>query len=141
MNNPTDTNQASELFELCKEVYRRTGWDSTEKCYAFIDEFGDGGKHWRVIPLHEDNVDDVDDWHPLYTSDYLLEKLPPVVQDSYDKKFRHIQMWINGDGEAIACYVEPYDKEFKGAYPASSDSMLKALLKLTIALSEAGELK
>ena len=27
----TDTNQASELYELCKKVYERTGWE-TERC-------------------------------------------------------------------------------------------------------------
>ena len=106
-----------ELFELCKQVYEATGWKPTD---------------WQH---------GIENGQPLYTSDYLLEKLPPVMQDSYDKKFRHIQMRINGDGEATACYVEPYDKEFRGAYAAKSDSMSKALLKLTIALSEAGELK
>ena len=136
-NKTTDTNQASELyelFELCKEVYRRHQfWAGTDMIFG-----KEVGRDWRIMPLtlripKHNRI-------PLYTSDYLLEKLPPVVQDSYDKKFRHIQMWINGDGEAIACYVEPYDKEFRGAYIAESDSMLKALLKLTIALSEAGEL-
>ena len=134
----TNTNQASELyelFELCKEVYRRHQfWAGTDMIFG-----KEVGRDWRIMPLtlripKHNRI-------PLYTSDYLLEKLPPVVQGSYDKKFRHIQMWINGDGEARACYVEPYDKEFRGAYAAKSDSMLKALLKLTIALSEAGELK
>ena len=26
----TDTNQASELYELCKEVYRRTKWQQKD---------------------------------------------------------------------------------------------------------------
>ena len=136
MNNPTDTNQASELFSLCKKVYELTGWKQ-EPNISFLYMYWDNHDELCVISIEEAD----DTLVPAYTSDYMLEKLPPVVQDSYDKKFRHIQMWINGDGEAIACYVEPYDKEFKGAYTASSDSMLKALLKLTIALSEAGELK
>lgn len=127
------TNQASELFELCKKVYELTGWTDTD--YYWHED----GKA-LYTPAHSEVKKFSYYVCPLYNSDDLLGKLPPVVQDSYDKKFRHIQMWINGDGEAIACYVEPYDKEFRGAYTASSDSMLKALLKLTIALSEAGEL-
>ena len=120
MSNLKDTNQV----ELCKEVYEKTGWI-----------VGDESWDWHTtIDAKLDSMFIA----PKYYTDYLLEKLPPVVQDSYDKKFRHIQMWINGDGEAIACYVEPYDKYFRGAYIAESDSMLKALLKLTIALSEAG---
>lgn len=145
MTNPTDTNQANglyELYELCKEVYKRTGWDNTHSIILEMVTPGVKGSR-RVRDWHNNGdfvIGEQDGAYPLYTSDYLLEKLPPVVQDSYDKKFRHIQMWINGDGEARACYVEPYDKEFRGAYTAESDSMLKALLKLTIALSEAGEL-
>ena len=132
MSNLKDTNQASELFELCQKVYKLTNWKDT---HSRLDD----GNY--TIRNEGNEVLLGSKQTPLYTSDYLLEKLPPVVQDSYDKKFRHIQMWINGDGEAIACYVEPYDKYFRGAYIAESDSMLKALLKLTIALSEAGELK
>ena len=127
-----DGQDKDSLFKLCKRVYELTSWKDT---YSRLDD----GNH--TIRNEGNEVLLGSEQAPLYTSDYLLEKLPPVVQDSYDKKFRHIQMWINGDGEAIACYVEPYDKEFRGAYIAESDSMLKALLKLTIALSEAGELK
>ena len=139
------TNQASELFELCKEVYEKTGWDSTEKCYAFIDEFGDGGKHWRVIPLHEDNVDDVDDWHPLYTSDYLLEKLLKTLErpnDAYGALWGKPNLTLLDDGLWEASYR--YEDEMNHpdfCYVNEHLTPLKALLKLTIALSEAGELK
>ena len=127
-----------ELHQLCKEVYKRfPEWVGTVQFICNNEIFSEGEYEDYGMSF---NFDPDKGHTPLYTSDYLLEKLPPVVQDSYDKKFRHIQMWINGDGEAIACYVEPYDKEFRGAYTAESDSMLKALLKLTVALSEAGEL-
>ena len=130
--------QDNELFELCKEVYKRTGWDSTEKCYAFIDEFGEGGKHWRVIPLHEDNVDDVDDWYPLYTSDYLLEKLSGLVD--YVSMSQNNKVTIDSEeGEKGKWYAHYWLKSRR--LQVSSDTPLKSLLKLTIALSEAGELK
>lgn len=131
-----------ELHQLCKEVYEKTNWETPD----WFDLDSEDGKPEEYLLTYEDVTigqggEIKPKTCPYYTSDYLLEKLPPVVQDSYDKKFRHIQMWINGDGEARACYVEPYDKEFRGAYAAKSDSMLKALLKLTIALSGAGELE
>lgn len=114
----TNTN---ELFNLCKKVYAATGWHQTGVLMGQSERDDEGITRA---------------WYPIYTSDYLLEKLPPVVQDSLDKKFRHIQMWINGDGEARACYVEPYDTEFRGTYAVESDTPLKALLKLTLKLHE-----
>jgi len=128
----------NELFELCKEVYEATGqmWDGTEKCYAYIDEFNSGEKHWRIIPLHEDNVDDVDDWHPLYTSDYLLEKLPKIINVGY---------WLVIEVESITKDSTKYNVRYKNGinnhlYGGVADTPLKALLKLTLALKEAGEL-
>ena len=38
----TPTEQDNELFELCREVYERTGWENTE------DGFFDGGE---VMPF------------------------------------------------------------------------------------------
>ena len=43
------TTSSGELFELCKQVYEATGWETNS---MFIDDT------------------------PRYTSDYLLEKLP-----------------------------------------------------------------
>ena len=124
MTNPTDTNQASELFELCKEVYELTGWDSTEKCYAFIDEFGDGGKHWRVIPLHEDNVDDVDDWHPLYTSDYLADKLRDYDWTITNLNSKQFSLQSDSLSEPDAAIL--------------GETLTLVLLRLTLALYEEG---
>ena len=104
--------QDQELFELCKEVYERTGWQPTD---------------WQ----HGD-----EDGQPLYTSDYLLEKLPNKI------KGKHSTGWLT---------LSPMDKETWGAgYEADhtehiddyklewSDTPLKALLKLVIALDDAG---
>ena len=51
-----DTNQASELYELCKEVYEKTGWEAPETYKA---EDGNPENDWQA-----------------YDTDYLLEKLP-----------------------------------------------------------------
>lgn len=113
------TNQASELYELCKEVYGRTGWD------------GEGV--WGTLP--QDFGKDAQ--ARLYTSDYLLEKLPsPLIFNGNDcaievrrtKKDKY--MWS-------ANIRHSYGQYFKQI----ADTPLKALLKLTVALSEAGELK
>lgn len=97
----------NELYELCKEVYKRTGgWGIEEK--ALTDH-----KLWHP----EYSI-------PIYTSDYLLEKLPNTVE-----------------------LKKRDDGSYSGLMPSIvgrltlADTPLKALLKLTIALSEAGELK
>jgi hypothetical protein len=109
--NTTDTNQASELFELCKEVYERTKWG----------QYGDEGLSYFNEELNVARKD----MPPLYTSDYLLEKLPQPL--TLRKKSYSFEASIRKGNR-----VYPY---------ADADTPLKALLKLTIALSEAGELK
>ena len=120
MSNPTDTNQDNELFELCKEVYRRHQfWAGTDMIFG-----KEVGRDWRIMPLtfripKRNRI-------PLYTSDYLLEKLP----ETYNKQ--ELMLWRSGVSSWRAGYspIESY----------RDDTPLKALLKLTIALSEAGEL-
>lgn len=97
----------NELFELCKEVYERTGWRTDHVIYAVGSS----------------------DSAPAYTSDYLLEKLK-----SKNVRLERIYPWDNS---------EPWwgaDERQSSLY-LTSDTPLKALLKLTIALHEAGELK
>jgi len=132
----------NELFELCKEVYKRTEWAETDQFfmkhavkdppYSIVNE----GEFYN-FGNPKFGKSDV----PLYTSDYLLEKLPPVILDPDDKIFKHIQMWINGDKHTHAGYVEPYAHDDKVAYAQKSDEMRKTLMKLVIALDDAGELK
>jgi hypothetical protein len=123
-----------ELVDLCKEVFERLPmWDSTEKCYAYIDDYSPGAYYWQVIPLHEDNVDGVDEWHPLYTSDYLLEKLPSDcgVQKLYTQQFdKHFYN---------AFQVQFKNSQHESRLETGADAPLKALLKLVIALHEAGD--
>ena len=109
-----DTNQASELFELCKKVYERTEWQ------------GDFLSNWGWVQAHgEYEVDNgcTDGLPPLYTSDYLLERLPKGVSVMKEQ------------------LTNNYNAGLPRVHRSVSDTPLKALLKLTIALSEAGELK
>lgn len=128
----TDTDQASELYELCKEVYERTGWEDVS---ALTDAEGKllspgylGGRLYK-------------EFVPLYTSDYLLEKLPEYVieYDSYHEQdiCNYLCVMKVPDG-----YVARYDG-LSLAHKVKvqrSDTPLKSLLKLTLALHEAGKL-
>ena len=122
----TDTNQASELFELCKQVYEATGWKDT---HGRLDD----GNHTirnegNEVLLGTKQV-------PLYTSDYLLEKLPVNGDVGEDIGYLVVVK------EDIDSYQVSYDYGKVGDFMEISDTPLKALLKLTIALSEAGEFK
>ncbi|NQX14252.1 hypothetical protein HQQ80_21705 [Microbacteriaceae bacterium VKM Ac-2855] len=111
-----------ELFKLCKEVYEKSpAWNDTSQCI------------WNGIVSQPDKT--VVDWaidakyinySPLYTSDYLLGKLPKNT--SVEKRY---------DDCVAILDLRP------GNYPieVTSDTPLKALLKLTLALHEAGDLE
>jgi hypothetical protein len=119
----------NELYELCKQVYERLGWDVTKEFFLFCP---DGSKYAGS------GVIDTDKTIPLYTSDYLLEKLPNNLKDD------------DGNSVAPAVYKFPNQQKYRADYHQTfsrplvdvyADTPLKALLKLTIALHEAGELK
>jgi len=99
MNNTPDTNQASELYELCKEVYKKTGWSNNTRIGT--------PRHIRT---------------PLYTSDYLLEKLP--------------------NGQRVVKVDEDYyvANNVQGLTDVNADgkSALVALLKFTLFLNKEG---
>ena len=137
MTNPTKDIEPTkdELFELCKKVYELTGWDD----YGRSDWWTNNEE---VIPDRDRNP--TNSICPLYTSDYLLEKLPRHL--NFKKQIWHLLV-MNGDVEEtnwIADYVTVgrecwlHDKEL--AKLTEADTPLKALLKLTLALKEAGEL-
>lgn len=126
----------NELFELCREVYEKTGWDGTPNCYAYLKNPYVDVWAWEVIPLHEDNVDDVDEWHPLYTSDYLLEKLPTHDKNNVHANFG-VSMLLASNPKKWGASWECDSGEYEMVH---ADTPLKALLKLTLALHEAGEL-
>ena len=126
----------NEVFDLCKQVYKATGWTGTNQVIGIYYQISEVDVKYGIFDRSEKRKEPVDT--PLYTSDYLLEKLPSVVQDPYDKIFRHIQMWINGDRSAHAGYVEPYAHDDRVAYAQKSDEMRITLLKLTLKLHEEG---
>lgn len=143
-----DTNQANELFKLYKEVYERTGWE-TEDIIVIDKRFGGGFNNdliqqklsvWKKkISDYQTNHNVSDEkiteqfaYYPLYTSDYLLEKLPATVKNDFDGGNDYIILYKKGKS-----WYADYMGQFKRQ---KSDTPLKALLKLTIALSEAGEL-
>lgn len=120
----TDTNQASELFELCKEVYELTKWEGTYSVYeSFTDS--NGNEQCNIMNTDSPYLAPHQYQTPLYTSDYLLEKLPPTIV-------------ARGEAFSTATRIAATPKQLIGT---EADTPLKALLKLTIALSEAGELK
>lgn len=129
-----------ELFELCKEVYERLPcWDNTEKCYAYYAPQYETEKIWQIIPLHEDNVDDVDEWHPLYSSDYLLEKLPKSIDNG---ELNWLDIYHEAEPDCWrAGYEYGKSENWGDSYDVVSETPLKALLKLVIALADAGELE
>jgi hypothetical protein len=104
-----------ELFELCKEVFNKLTWDDIS-----LNDWGDKLNEYGQLV-------------PLYTSDYLLEKLPTRLQQGE----LFVGKWGVSYWRAGYFNYDPAWSELR----AFDTTPLKALLKLTIALHEAGELK
>ena len=117
-------NKSNELFELCKQVYEVTGWRGED---GFITTIGD---KWikDVKKRWFDETIDSDGFYPLYTSDYLLEKLPATVKNDFDGGNDYIILYKKGKS-----WYADYMGQFKRQ---KSDTPLKALLKLTLKLHE-----
>ena len=70
------THTDNELFELCKSVYEKTGFKNTDFHYRFgITEntIIKSSTNYNYVLVAGLSYSDLD--IPLYTSDYLLEKL------------------------------------------------------------------
>jgi uncharacterized membrane protein len=104
-----------ELFELCKQVYEKTGWRDGLMCIYGDLESEVQGFYYPIVAYE-------------YTSDYLLEKLQPVKADY------NLTVQYSVVGRVWKAFHRNYGS------PSTSDTPLKALLKLTLALSKAGEL-
>lgn len=137
------SNQASELFELCKEVYKRTHWEDTLQFYDWFKDIYSEGEYEDYGMWHsfiKGSYDVEDGQVPLYTSDYLLEKLPQSIDAG--RSFA-VDMFLVLDRPKSLKY------RYRAFYTAPSygkrnevvaNTPLLSLLKLTIVLSEAGEL-
>ena len=128
----------NELFELCKEVYKRTGWGNTKSVYeSFIDS--NGNEQCNIMSADSPYLAPHQYQTPLYTSDYLLEKLPNKIEN------KHSTGWLTlspmGKEVWSACYEADHTEHIDNYKFEWSNTPLKALLKLTISLHEAGELK
>ena len=128
MSNPPDTNQASELFELCKEVYERLEWQIDDATWIVGDENGD----LFILTKEVEAQGYYDYYAPLYTTDYLLEKLP-----------NYIYLQQSADGKSWrASQLQPTElRTAENAYQSintSADTPLLAILKLTLKLHEEG---
>jgi hypothetical protein len=116
----------NELFTLCKQVYEKTGWKNTGKAWYSIN----GKVHDRNSVHVDGEIFDKLANVPLYTSDYLLQKLGDLDQEVW------LMRCIHQDGSRNWCVT------YKNTdYFFYEDRTITALLKLTLALAEAGELK
>ena len=130
------TTENRELFELCKQVYEATGLADTVD-YFYLKNNGD----YNVDRANHTQVDH--NWwklggevptgcFPLYTSDYLLEKLPATVKNDFDGGNDYIILY-----KKEKSWYADYMGQFKRQ---KSDTPLKALLKLTLKLHEEEQL-
>lgn len=96
------------LFELCKQVYQATGWETNS---MFIDDT------------------------PRYTSDYLLEKLQKKIKR--DSSTGWLVLSPMDSQGAWSVGYEPDHTEHIDDYPMEwGESPVAALLKLTLKLYE-----
>jgi hypothetical protein len=126
----------NELFDLCKEVYKRTKWwyPMTES-HEYYTNFNPRDKHdrtWRVKRYFGPKDKTGEQMFPLYTSDYLLEKLPGIRIDVWNDGHVIIKKQLH-DG-----VPENVERKYGDTVKVEADTVLKALLKLVLALNDAG---
>lgn len=120
-----------ELLELYKQVYEATKFETGE--WFEITENLIVTDEDKYI-MEQDTVDTPYDFTPRYTSDYLLEKLAtPLIFDNNDCAIEVRR--TKGDKYKWSANIRhSYGQYFKQV----SDTPLKAILKLVIALGNAG---
>lgn len=134
----------TELFDLCKEVYKRTEWglhitQGQLASYRNDLRFYKNSNLGDEVTITSEPVYDIRfiDPIPLYTSDYLLEKLPKEV---WLDNFTPVRLFLDSNGK-LGGYMFYYAHVGGVIWElGEADTPLKALLKLTIALDDAGEL-
>lgn len=107
-----------ELRDLCIEVNKRFGWDDR-----------DSGRRFIAREIGEDvDADLGGNTVSLFTSDYLLEKLPPKLPG-------RINFWLFVSRKPGDEWNAWYDGT---SHITHAETPLKALLKLVLALDDAG---
>lgn len=119
----------NEVFELCKRVYEATGWKNTE------DGFFDGGEVMPFTDRIGTYIGASNFRCPLYTSDYLLEKLPVYSEDA--EGMLSVTTRQGQERNGWMAYYEDVDGYSVGA-EGIGKSPLEALLRLTLKLHEEG---
>lgn len=111
-----------ELFDLCKQVYEALAWRETHQILVVTNQ---GITTWHNNGEFE--VGNMGAAYPLYTSDYLLDKLPKKnIMLSFDEISRTWRTIYGADIFAT--------ERIRG----NADTPLKALLKLCLALHKEG---
>ena len=120
----------TELFELCKSVYEKLGWE-TSSLAGWIEAHQE---------YEADNGDYTNENHPpsaLYTSDYILEKLPARIWNKEESQWDGLWLRKWDRGNELVYFAE-YWTRFSFPKQVESDTPLKALLKLTLKLADEG---
>lgn len=131
-----------ELFELCRDLYKSTGWlkhgsDLEADFYFATNDLEFKTENYELISREHHHFPGGyigQDFIPLFTSDFLLTKLQLFLSGerrSVVLKVRDGIWYVDADNIYIGPRLNGVD----------SDTPLKALLKLTIALHDVGELK
>lgn len=133
-----------ELFGLCREVYRRTGWGGTDFDYFKINKYA----AWEIVPSKKCGYGE-QEWqiaqtvtiYPLYTSDYLLEKLPAKLAYNKTEYFYYLEKFDDGSyGSGYGFTDEGGHIDHPMIGVLTDNVALKVNLKLVIALDDAGQL-
>lgn len=149
----TNPNIDNELFELCKEVYDRfPEWNDADFWYSENGENKLYYPEWvrkkdprRNQPKYltanglPDMKNNFANWDiPLYTSDYLLEKLPKFSPFAKDAYLTVMEKQTPKDKREDFYWTAGYFSGLGWGHTGQSDTPLKSLLRLVIALDDAG---
>jgi len=127
----------SKFFQLCNQVSDVTGWDDESLNDSFKRLVRHDAEHWGdwFQAGYNNHINNgFEKTVPIYTSDYLLDKLKGVFGWS---DFRLTSDPLK-EGVVWECLYHTYDGM---DYKSESSEPVIALLELIIILDEAGELK
>ena len=120
----------NELYNLCKQVYEATGWDES---FLKVISTNEG-----IFDLNARDYLKQSGYAPLYTSDYLLEKLPVYREYWNDGNEAGYLKIKKGNGYSEAGYWEDNSPEKWSNQSKLTGGLektpLKALLKLVLKL-------